>query len=77
MKLVSASAPVFLKGSEFQAQVCKEGSVFDRVLGTCSSKNILEIRGVRLSNDVYNPDYANSSSVAFRWEYFISYFISH
>ena len=42
---------------------CKEGSVFDPVIGTCSRKNILEIRGIR---DVYNPDYANTSSVAFK-----------
>ena len=33
VKLVSASAPILLKGSEFRAEVCKEGSVFDRVLG--------------------------------------------
>ena len=66
VKLVSASTPVFLKASEFQAPTCKEGSVFDRVIGTCSRKNILEIRGIRLSNDIYNPDYANTSSVAFK-----------
>lgn len=63
---ISSSQPVLLKASQFFAPTCGEGHVYDREIKLCSEKNILEINGIRLSGDKYVPDFANTSSEAFK-----------
>jgi len=66
MKTISSSQPIFLEGSQFHAPQCGDGFVYDRVSQECSRSNLLEITGIHLATDVFETDFYNTSSKAFK-----------
>jgi len=64
---ITSAHPLLLEGSQFHAPQCGgEGFVYDRVAQECSRKNLIKVKGIRLSSDHFKVDYYNASSKAFK-----------
>ena len=65
-KTITAAQPILLEASQVDTPSCGEGFVYDREFDFCSRENLLEVQNVRLSQDIWRKEYANTSSSAFK-----------
>jgi hypothetical protein len=65
-KMVTSQQAVVYDHSQIVAPSCGHGFIFDRVLEECSNENLMEIKGVYLGAETWNPSYSNTSSKAFK-----------
>lgn len=63
---IHSKQAVLFDRSEIVAPRCGNGFIYDRVLQECSNENLMEIKGVYLSEPIWDPAYANVTSEAYK-----------